>query len=199
MNTIESFVELGIAYLTGIMMPGPSLTLIVKNGITNSRASSIKVSLGIILGIAVQSGLVLLGITYIAQNSIVFKLLMWACSAYLINLGYKTLINTRAKVTVEERRFSSDIMQGFILEILNPLAFTFFLSVMAAIVDPLSPWHIKLLYWIEINVLGSVWFGIVASFTSSKMITKRIEKISKSIERIAGVIFLILGIKLLMH
>ena len=39
------FIELGMAYLLAAMMPGPSVTLIIKNGILYSRAASIQACL----------------------------------------------------------------------------------------------------------------------------------------------------------
>jgi threonine/homoserine/homoserine lactone efflux protein len=48
-------IELGIAYLLGIMIPGPSISVIIRNGILISRKASFQSGLGIVLGIAVQA------------------------------------------------------------------------------------------------------------------------------------------------
>ena len=41
------FIELGIAYLLAAMMPGPSIALIIRNGIVHSRMASVKAALGV--------------------------------------------------------------------------------------------------------------------------------------------------------
>ena len=64
------FIELGMAYLLAAMMPGPSVTLIIKNGILYSRAASIQACLGTIIGTALQSGVILVGLIFVDTNSI---------------------------------------------------------------------------------------------------------------------------------
>ena len=65
------FIELGIAYLLAAMIPGPSLALIIKNGILNSRLPSIQACMGTIVGTAVQSGFIIIGLIFIDNNSTV--------------------------------------------------------------------------------------------------------------------------------
>ena len=62
---MSNYVELGIVYLLAIMMPGPSMVLIIKNGMLHSRLASIKACLGTIAGIALQSALILLSLIFI--------------------------------------------------------------------------------------------------------------------------------------
>ena len=63
--SIYNFIELGIAYLLAAMMPGPSIALIIRNALINSRLSSIQAALGTILGTALQFGLVLIILVFI--------------------------------------------------------------------------------------------------------------------------------------
>src|SRR5688572_15395377 len=92
------FIELGVAYLLAAMMPGPSVTLIIKNGIINSRLASIQASLGTIVGTALQSGTIIIGLIFIDSNSNFFKSIKILCSIYLIYLGCKSLLPNKSPV-----------------------------------------------------------------------------------------------------
>ena len=90
------FIELGIAYLLAAMIPGPSLALIIKNGILNSRLSSIQACMGTIVGTALQSGFIIISLIFIDNNSAFFKTIKILCSVYLIYLGFRTLLSNNS-------------------------------------------------------------------------------------------------------
>ena len=96
--TVSHFVEFGMAYLLAAMMPGPSITLIIKNGILHSRFASIQACLGTIVGTTLQSGIIIIGLIFIDNNSILFKSIQILCSIYLIYLGLKALLSYKSKV-----------------------------------------------------------------------------------------------------
>ena len=86
--------------------------------------------------------------------------------------------------------------EGFLVEFLNPLAFTFFVSIMTIIINPQETWNIKIVYWIEIIILGSIWFFTVALVLSSEKITFYTKKFSKLLEILAGITFILFGSKM---
>ena len=92
------FIELGMAYLLAAMMPGPSVTLIIKNGILYSRAASIQACLGTIIGTALQSGVILIGLIFVDNNSIFLKIIKILCSLYLIYLGLKIFWSKKTEI-----------------------------------------------------------------------------------------------------
>lgn len=196
---ILHFIELGLAYLLAAMIPGPSLALIIKNGILHSRLASIQACIGTIVGTALQSGFIIIGLIFIDNNSIFFKTIKILCSVYLIYLGFKTLLSNKFSITnsnnIKMNRLGY-FFEGFLVEFLNPLAFTFFISIMTIIISPQEPWYIKITYWIEIIILGSVWFLTVALVLSSEKITFYTKRFSKLLEILAGVIFILFGGKM---
>lgn len=193
------FIELGLAYLLAVMIPGPSLALIIKNGILNSRLASIQACMGTIVGTALQSGFIIIGLIFIDNNSTFFKTIKILCSIYLIYLGFKTLLSNKFS-TLNSNNSKINCLgyffQGFLVEFLNPLAFTFFISIMTIIISPQEPWYAKITYWIEIIILGSAWFFTVALVLSSEKITFYTKRFSKLLEIFAGVIFILFGSKM---
>ena len=195
------FIELGMAYLLAAMMPGPSVTLIIKNGILYSRAASIQACLGTIIGTALQSGVILVGLIFVDNNSIFLKIIKILCSLYLIYLGLKIFWSKKTEILKSNETLSDTInvkhwgyfFEGFLVEFLNPLAFTFFISIMTIIISPQEFWGTKIAYWVEIIVLGSIWFLTVAFILSSERITFYTRRFNKILEIIAGSIFIVFG------
>lgn len=198
------FIELGIAYLLAAIMPGPSVALIIKNGILYSRTASIQAAVGTIIGTALQSGAILIGLILVDNNSIFLKIIRVLCSLYLIYLGLKILLSKKIEPSESNETFLGSInvrhwgyfFEGFLVEFLNPLAFTFFISIMTIIISPQEFWGIKIIYWIEIVVLASIWFFAVAFILSSEKITFYTKKFNKILEIIAGSLFISFGSKM---
>jgi threonine efflux protein len=198
------FIELGIAYLLAVMMPGPSIALIIRNGIVNSRMASVKAALGIIIANLLQSGVVLAGFTFLDSNALFLKTIKMLCSLFLIYLGLKILF---ARKTEKSESIKTNISsrntkrwgyfwEGFLIDFLNPLAFTFFISIMTVIISPQESWLIKVGYWIEIILISIIWFLGAALVLSSERINLYTKKFHKILEIIAGAAFIFFGVKM---
>ena len=201
---IHHFIEVGITYLLAAMIPGPSVALIIKNGILYSRLASIKACLGTIVGTALQSGIILVSLMFLNNDSIILKTIKILGSLYLIYLGLKILLSRKVNKIKSNLIHSNSFyekqgyqfFEGFLVEFLNPLAFTFFISIMTVVVTPQESFGVRFLYWIEIIILCCIWFFTVAFFISSEQITSYSKRFSNVIEVIAGCIFVFFGSKM---
>ncbi|RTK93838.1 MAG: hypothetical protein EKK61_00305 [Rickettsiales bacterium] len=225
------FLEIGITYLLGIAMPGPSITLIIKNGLIYSKKSAIYSCLGVMLGIGLQSGIVLTGLT-IFSDTYLINILKFLSSFYLIYLSIKiffkykknlycnnfivTIFNNLVRIykkkiflpktyIIKESYILkiikySNFMEGLLLELLNPLALSFFISVLSIMTNYEEFWYIKFLYWLEILIIGLLWFCGVAIFSSSmKKTSNNFLSCIQPIETVAGIIFLFFGLRSLLE
>jgi threonine/homoserine/homoserine lactone efflux protein len=197
-----NFVELGIAYLCGIMMPGPSLTLLIRNSLLYARSTSIQCSAGIVVGIALQAGIILIGTNFLDIDSIIFTIMRVASALFLIYLGINSITclkkNGRLNNLKQDNgKKSESFVEGVLLEVLNPLALTFFISILTSIVDISVSADIKLLYWAEIIILGILWFCGFALLTSSKRFVVFFSRFNKFIGIASGFIFLFIGFSVL--
>lgn len=205
--SIYHFTELGIAYLLAAMMPGPSVALIIRNALVHSRRSSIKASLGTILGTALQSGLVLITLAFVESNSILFKTLKILCSTYLIYLGGKILLAVKLESLKSNKQPTNlplaskqnYFLEALLVEFLNPLAFTFFISIMSVFVDQQGSFAISLLCWLEIISLSFIWFFTVSFVISSEKVTFYTRSFNKILETSAGCIFILFGSKMFIY
>jgi threonine efflux protein len=204
--SLDHYIELGIAYLLAVMMPGPSITLIVKNALVNSRLSSIQASLGTIVGTALQSGTVLCILVFIEKNLVLFKTLKVLCSVYLIYLGLKILFaGQKQKISLTKHNLKSSwlsikqnyFLEALLIEFLNPLAFTFFISIISAAIDHLDGSIEKFICWLEIVSIGFLWFFTVSLVVSSQKVTFYTRNFNKILENLSGCIFILFGSKML--
>ena len=201
--TILNFIEFGLTYLFAIMIPGPSIALIISNSILHSRLASIITCLGVVVGIAVQSGIILIGLSFIENNSVFLKCIKIMCSIYLIYLGIRILLLKKLKAKQKTNILSNIVnseaksffFQGFLVEFLNPLAFTFFFSVMSVELEFNQFWSVKFIYWLEIVILGFLWFFTLVLITSSDKFTLYTKKFNNILETLAGCMFIAFGSK----
>lgn len=223
------FLEIGITYLLGIAMPGPSITLIIKNGLIYSKKSAIYSCLGVMLGIGLQSGIVLTGLTIFGSDTYLIQILKFLSSFYLIYLSIKIFLKYKIKlyynnfiitffknlIKIYKKKYLplpktyiirgnyilkiikySNFTEGLLLELLNPLALSFFISVLSIMTNYEEFWYIKFLYWLEIVIIGLLWFCGVAIFSSSiKKTNNNFLSCIQPIEIVAGITFLFFGLK----
>jgi threonine efflux protein len=200
---MEVFIKLAFVYGSVIMFPGPSIYLVIQRGLLQSNTAGYSAALGVTMGISVQFAMVLTGLSLLSSSSIIFKLLQLACAAYLIFLGFKVLFNKESEDITQKRVMSlnGDLVDGFFVEFFNPLALTCFTTVIMVVIDNHAPYYLKMLYWIEVVILGYIWFMTVA-FCAKKfavLLQHDSAKFRNRLSKIAGVIFLLLGVTTLVR
>lgn len=192
----EEMLITGATYFVAIALPGPSISLIIRNGLLFSKKASISASIGIMVGIAIQSALVLFSLNIMNVQSYTYYCLRLICACFLMILGIKSIISIEDNYLLHKNILSTNAFcEGLLLEILNPIALIFFFTLLSNSNIQQSIWHIKLVYWLEIIIIGCGWFGSLALLFSSTLLIKNLQKYKKQIGRIAGISFMAYGIK----
>lgn len=135
--------ELYLAYLVAcvvvVVVPGPSVTLIVANSLTHGTRAGLLNVVGTQLGIAAMIALVGVGLaSLIATLGWWFEWVRLAGAAYLVWLGMKML---RARTALGEARATQRprggfLLQGFLVAISNPKTLVFFSAFIPQFIDP---------------------------------------------------------------
>jgi threonine efflux protein len=198
-------IEIGLTYLAAIMAPGPSILAILRNS-AYSKIIGVWTAVGTLIGIALQALYVLLGMRFIHVYPNVFISLQIICACYLIYLGVKGLVGMllhNKKIIIDKLDQSHIIdrkeafKQGFLIDALNPLALTFFLSIFSVFLGDDASLNFKILCWLEIVILGGLWFIGAALFLTSNKIRKiLVGKVGIFVNLIALILFVYLGVKL---
>jgi len=201
---ITQLLAIAVVHLLAVMSPGPDFAMVTRNSLIYSRKIAIYTSLGIALGISVHVAYSLLGIGIVISKSIIlFNVIKYIGAAYLLYIGYKSLMSKPADAASQQIKIENiksisireAVWSGFLTNVLNPKATLFFLSLFTQIVDPVTPKYIQMIYGFEMMVITFVWFSIVAILFSNSLIKAKVNKFQHYIERVTGVVLIALGIK----
>jgi threonine/homoserine/homoserine lactone efflux protein len=137
--SLEFYLAYVLACIAIVIVPGPTVSLIVANSITHgTRAGLINIA-GTQLGLAAMIGIVLIGLASLIETmGVWFDWVRLAGAAYLIWLGYKFLrspgaLGDPAKVPAPRVGF---FWQGFLVLMSNPKALLLFGAFIPQFVDP---------------------------------------------------------------
>lgn len=192
-----------------VLMPGPDFAVITKTALMRGRTAGVICSAGVACGLLVHTTLAALGISAVVAHSVtLFTVLKWVGAAYLFWLGIQAIrasFSGKNALACENldlepargRGLAKSWFQGFFCNVLNPKAVIFFLTFLPQFMDPnalLTPQFIIL--GLILMGISLVWFSLLA------VILGRIRAIFQSLRfqqwlnRVAGGIFLIFGLKL---
>ena len=203
---LTQFLTVAIVHLFAVMSPGPDFAVVTKNSLVHSRKTGIYTSLGIALGILVHVAYSLLGIGLIISQSVVlFSIIKYLGAGYLIYIGYLSLranpqssLETASTSMLPEKKDISNwsaVKTGFLTNVLNQKATMFFLALFTQIIDPVTPKLIQLFFGLETMVITFVWFAFLSTVFSNSLIKSKIAKVQHHIERVTGIVLIVLGIK----
>ncbi len=125
---IEQIIYYCLACFVVVIVPGPTVTLIIANTLTfNTRAGILNV-VGTQLGLILMIGLLAIGFQFINQQLDWFLVIIRYLGAiYLIWLGYKIFTSQSLVTEIINKKYSNKefIIQGFLVIWSNPKAFLF--------------------------------------------------------------------------
>lgn len=161
--SLEFYLAYVLACVVVVIVPGPTVSLIVANSVTHgTRAGLINIA-GTQLGLAVMIGIVLIGLaSLIATMGVWFDWVRLAGAAYLIWLGFKFLrspgaLGDPARIPAPRMGF---FWQGFLVLMSNPKALLLFGAFIPQFVDPKGD------YIRQVLLLGVTAMAVAGIFDS---------------------------------
>lgn len=199
--SILTFITLQII---GLMSPGPDFAITMRNSLIYSRTIGIYTAIGIACGIMVHVSYTLLGVgLIITRTPWLFKIFQYAGAAYLFYIGFKGLQSKKHNLSTYNPAHQKQISNfagfysGFFTNALNPKAMLFFLSLFTAFLSPKTPGLIMFIYAFIVFMTTLTWFVVVALCFSHQKIRLMFSSVSHWIERLTGVVLILLAVKLL--
>jgi threonine/homoserine/homoserine lactone efflux protein len=185
------------------LAPGPDNLMVLSLGMARGRRAGVMFGLGCALGCINHTLLAALGVSaLIAASPIGFTVLKIAGGLYLVWLGVQAIINARpASVTAATNEPPTTLfVKGLIANAINPKVILFFLAFLPQFVDAArghAGWQIAqlgLLFTAETVVIFAAvgWF---AGRLGERL--ARNPTIGTWLDRVAGGIFVALGLRLL--
>lgn len=190
--------------------PGPDLAYVVGQSVANGRRSGVISATGVALGSCTHALASAIGLTaLITASPMLFTVIKYIGAAYLIYLGSKMVWDTFISkpqnddntVAVPRRNTRSLLLRGFITSITNPKVLLFFISFFPQFVVVDGDHHgssflLLGLTYAVIGLLTDVTFAMLAGGAASAV--SRNVMLQKLLDRIVGLTFIGLGIRLAM-
>ena len=141
---LETWLAYTLVTTTFLLIPGPTIILVISYSLLRGRQAVIALVLGVGLGDLTAMSLSFLGVGVLLQTvATAFYLIKWLGAAYLIWLGIKmwcsasefTDLNKKTRSNAWREIFSS----SYITTALNPKSIVFFLAFIPQFIEPELP------------------------------------------------------------
>ncbi|MWP48643.1 MULTISPECIES: LysE family transporter [unclassified Gilliamella] len=201
--TFDTLILVTTINFLGMISPGPDFFLVLKNSLSYNRKVALLTGLGVITAILVHMSYCVAGVAVlIATTPLLYNALRYAGATYLIWLGIKALMAKKTNITyIGEQQILQSIsgksafMQGFLCNLLNPKATLFFLATFTQVLNAESSIFDKLIVASIIWMEAIFWWPFVVFIFQTQSIQHRYFKLQFIIDKLLGIILIILGIK----
>lgn len=194
------------ALLIGAISPGPSFVFVVRTAVAQSRADGIAAALGMGVGAMIFGTLALLGLrTLMTEAAGLYTVLKIAGGLYLVYLAVRIWRGAKDPVEVVRNGGSggSSLGRSFGLalatQMSNPKIIAVFGAVFAALLPAARPLWLDLTLPALIFVQETAWYALVALAVSSSRPRALYLGAKSWIDRAAGAVIGVLGIRLLLE
>lgn len=182
---IESYIPFILATALILIIPGPTIILVISQAVTHGRRSVVPLVVGVLLGDFTAMTCSLLGLGVIlSASAALFSIFKWVGALYLLYLGVqlwksnpkKDPVQSGAKKTSAKSLFQS----SFIVTALNPKSIAFFVAFLPQFIDPLKPTFSQLTLlggtFLFLAVLNAALYAIFAGQLSEHIKKQEVRK-----------------------
>ena len=146
-----------------IVVPGPTVTLVVARSLSEGRAAAVPLAIGVALGDLVATSLSLAGVgALLAASATAFTLVKWAGALYLVWIAVglwrapppEVAVAPLAPSPASARRALRD---GFLVTVFNPKGIVFFVAFVPAFIDRAAPYAPQAITFVALfTLIGAV-------------------------------------------
>ncbi len=187
------------------LTPGSDTMYILSRSVANGKKAGILSALGISTGSLIHTVFAAFGLSVLlAESQTAFIIVKYIGAAYLVFLGIKAIFTKNSpqsanKPTENIVKGKKIYISGILTNVLNPKVALFYLAFLPQFIDPdySSSYISFILLGVAFTATGTIWCLILAVFSSS--LSDRIRKnykIKLWLDKITGLVFISLGIKL---
>ena len=154
---LETWLAYTLVTTTFLLIPGPTIILVISYSLLRGRHAVIALVLGVGLGDLTAMSLSFLGVGVLLQTvAIAFYLIKWLGAAYLIWLGIKMWLSASEFTDLDKKTRSNAwreiFSSAYITTALNPKSIVFFLAFIPQFIEPELP------FTTQVVILGATFF-----------------------------------------
>ena len=188
------------------LSPGPDVLLIAKSSASTTRTNTLKIILGISVGIVVWVVLTLLGFTVLTQQfPWIQQVLMFVGSLFLAKMGWamlkggisalKSKVQADDDVVVEKTK-ENYFLLGLFTNLANPKTLIYFSSVFSLALSANAGEYLKTQLAFIIPIQTFITFTLLMMIVSQPKIKDAYQRAGAYIDVLSGFLFLIFAIVL---
>ncbi|MDC0152387.1 LysE family translocator [Deltaproteobacteria bacterium] len=154
---LETWLAYTLVATTFLLIPGPTIILVISYSLLRGRQAIIALVLGVGLGDLTAMCLSFLGVGVLLQTvTTAFYLIKWLGAAYLIWLGIKMWSSASEFTYLDKKNWSHAwreiFSSAYITTALNPKSIVFFLAFIPQFIEPELP------FTTQVVILGATFF-----------------------------------------
>ncbi|MBA4708449.1 LysE family translocator [Aquitalea aquatica] len=204
MQEITALLSIGSALFIGAISPGPSFVMVAKTAVTSGRINGLCTALGMGLGGFVFAALSLLGLNgLLLAVPALYLFLKIAGGLYLAYLGLKIwhgakqalAMPTDGNVSTDSSYLNSAIT-GATTQLSNPKTAIVYASVFATFLPALPSVSFSSAIVLLVFAIEAGWYSLFALALSSEAPRKQYLRYKTAMDRVAGGVMMVLGLKL---
>lgn len=207
MELSVAILSIVVALTLGAMSPGPSFILVARTSLAVSRRDGLAAAVGMGVGGVFFSAIALLGLLAILTAVPLLHLALKVLGGtYLAYLGYRIWRGARQPLVLERasprnhpRQTWRSFVRGLVTQMSNPKTAVVYASVFASLLPRDIPPFVLVALPIMVFAIETIWYSVVALVLSSPAPRARYLASKAWIDRAAGAIMSLLGIKLIVE
>ncbi len=169
--SIETWLAFAAASAVLLIIPGPTILLVVSYALGQGWRTALPMSVGVALGDFTAMTLSMLGIgALLATSATVFTILKWIGAAYLVWLGIK-LFRAGGTLQAEPRQSAASSLRmlghAWLVTALNPKSITFFVAFLPQFLDRSGDFWTQMLIFeatfLVLAFLNALGYALAAS------------------------------------
>jgi threonine/homoserine/homoserine lactone efflux protein len=203
MLPVETLIPFFAASMLLCLAPGPDNLFVLTQSALRGKSAGIAVTFGLCTGLIGHSTAVALGVAVIFQASaLAFSTLKFIGAGYLAYLAWQAFRASTTNLVAgncEELQLGKLYRRGIIMNVTNPKVSIFFLAFLPQFADPRrGPVSVQILMLGGVFIFSTILvFGGVAVLAGTLgEWLNRSERIQKVLNRLTGMVFVILALKL---
>jgi threonine/homoserine/homoserine lactone efflux protein len=189
---VDVWITFAIAAEIILVIPGPTILLVVSQAIAHGRWSVMPLVAGVLLGDFTAMTLSMLGLgAVLAASAALFTVLKWIGAGYLIYLGLRLWRRSPEQASDEAAEAATTggklFQRAFIVTALNPKSIAFFVAFLPQFVSPSSPLPIQLtILGATFLVMATVNAALYAVFAGELRDTLKSPRARRWFDRLGG-------------
>jgi threonine/homoserine/homoserine lactone efflux protein len=184
-----------------VVVPGPDMALVLKNGVARGRQAAVATALGINAGLVLWALAAALGIAALLHaSSTAFTVLKLVGAAYLVWLGLRALRDAWRgswAATAPRRRKTSPFREGLLTNLLNPKVALVYTTLIPQFVDRSGSEIAQTFLLAGVFIaMGLVWLTGYALLVAKIGAVLRRPGVRRAFNAAAGTLLTALGVRL---